>query len=73
MKTKNTDNSGKTSSNFIRRETGGGEGVEIIKNEPFVDNFELLEGKFTQGQYTYKIYHVETKVPKVVRWDTESL
>ncbi|KAJ2736828.1 hypothetical protein H4S06_006647, partial [Coemansia sp. BCRC 34490] len=31
-------------------ETGGGEGVEVIKNEPY-DN---EKGK---GQYTFKIYH----------------
>lgn len=35
-----------------KEETSGGEGVEVVKNEPF-ENAEL--GK---GQYTYKIYHV---------------
>jgi phosphatidylinositol transfer protein alpha isoform len=39
-----------------KNETGGGEGVEVIKNEPF-SNFPLLAGKFSKGQYTYKIYH----------------
>ena len=35
-----------------KNETGGGEGVEIITNEPF-ENEEM--GK---GQYTHKIYHL---------------
>ncbi|XP_064391749.1 phosphatidylinositol transfer protein alpha isoform-like isoform X2 [Halichondria panicea] len=44
-----------------KNETGGGEGVEIIKNEP-CDHPEL--GK---GQFTHKIYHLASKVPKVIR------
>ena len=34
-----------------KAETGGGEGVEVIKNEPYSDE----NGK---GQYTSKIYHL---------------
>ena len=49
-----------------KNETGGGEGVEVIKNEPY-DNVPLLNGKFTSGQYTYKIYHLASKVPTFVR------
>lgn len=49
-----------------KNETGGGEGVEVIKNEPF-NNFPLLNGKYDKGQYTYKIYHLDTKVPQLVR------
>ena len=45
-----------------KNETGGGEGVEVLKNEPY-DNFPLLNGKFCKGQYTYKIYHLAKKVP----------
>ena len=45
-----------------KNETGGGEGVEVLKNEPF-NNFPLLNGKFCKGQYTYKIYHLANKVP----------
>ena len=41
-----------------KNETGGGEGIEIVKNEPF-ENHPLLNGKYTQGQYTYKIYHLK--------------
>ena len=62
-----------------KNETGGGEGVEVgknlrrkkvechfsqvIKNEPY-DDHPLLNGKFTKGQYTYKIYRLESKVSK---------
>ena len=49
-----------------KNETGGGEGVEVIKNEPFQDH-PLLGGKFSKGQYTYKIYHLQSKVPSLVR------
>jgi len=45
-----------------KHETGGGEGVEVLKNEPY-DNVPLLNGKFTKGQYTHKIYHLASKVP----------
>ena len=38
-------------------ETGGGEGIEVVKNEPF-DNYPLLGGRFSKGQYTYKKYHL---------------
>ena len=34
-----------------KEETSGGEGVEVLKNEPF-------ENELGKGQYTYKIYHV---------------
>jgi len=43
-----------------KQETGGGEGVEILKNEPY-DN---EKGK---GQYTHKRYHLSKKVPAYVR------
>ena len=34
-----------------KNETGGGEGVEVITNEPY-------EGELGKGQYTHKIYHL---------------
>jgi len=34
-----------------KNETGGGEGVEVLKNEPYEDE----NGK---GQFTHKIYHL---------------
>lgn len=46
--------------------TGGGEGIEVLKNEPFT-NFPLLGGKYNAGQYTYKIYHLASKVPSFIR------
>ncbi|GAU95022.1 hypothetical protein RvY_06711 [Ramazzottius varieornatus] len=45
-----------------KNETGGGEGVEILKNEPY-DNHQLLEGQPTSGQYTHKVYHIASKIP----------
>ena len=47
-----------------KNETGGGEGVEVLKNEPY-DDVPLLNGKFTKGQYTYKIYHLASKVSQL--------
>ncbi|XP_065181539.1 phosphatidylinositol transfer protein beta isoform-like [Sycon ciliatum] len=41
--------------------TGGGEGIEVVKNEP-CDHAE-----FGKGQYTYKIYHLDGKVPRWIR------
>lgn len=49
-----------------KNETGGGEGIEVLKNEPF-DDHPLLNGKFSSGQYTYKIYHLASKVPAFIR------
>ena len=49
-----------------RAETGGGEGVEVLKNEPYTD-VPLLAGQRTSGQYTHKIYHLQSKVPAFIR------
>ncbi|KAK6044038.1 phosphatidylinositol transfer protein [Cooperia oncophora] len=49
-----------------KAETGGGEGVEVLKNEPF-DGVPLLNGQFCKGQYTHKIYHLQSKVPTIIR------
>lgn len=35
-----------------KNETGGGEGVEVLKNEPY-------EKEGEKGQYTHKIYHLQ--------------
>ena len=40
--------------------------MEVLKNEPF-EGLDFLGGKYTKGQYTYKIYHVDTKVPPLLR------
>lgn len=44
-----------------KNETGGGEGVEVLKNEPF-ENYPLLGNRYSSGQYTYKIYHLKRQV-----------
>ena len=49
-------------------ETGGGEGVEVLKNESYEEGEPLLNGRFTKGQYTDKIYHLESKVPAMIRY-----
>uniref|UniRef100_A0A672Z8S9 Phosphatidylinositol transfer protein alpha isoform n=1 Tax=Sphaeramia orbicularis TaxID=375764 RepID=A0A672Z8S9_9TELE len=43
-----------------KNETGGGEGVEVLANEPYEEDGE-------KGQYTHKIYHLKSKVPSVIR------
>ena len=45
-----------------KNETGGGEGVEIIENKPY--NTTEHGGP---GQYTHKIYHLQSKVPAFIR------
>ena len=40
-----------------KKETGGGEGIEILVNEPFTDK-PIFHGEFSEGQYTHKIYHL---------------
>ncbi|GAM20925.1 hypothetical protein SAMD00019534_041000 [Acytostelium subglobosum LB1] len=42
------------------QETTGGEGVEVIKNEPYTDDQR-------EGQYTEKIYHLGNRLPGWVR------
>ena len=39
--------------------------TQVLKNEPYKD-VPLLNGKFTEGQYTHKIYHLASKVAIVV-------
>ena len=46
-----------------KNETGGGEGIEVLKNEPYDDKSQPGE----KGQYTHKIYHLASKVPKFIR------
>lgn len=38
-----------------KNETGGGEGIEVLKNEPYEKDGE-------KGQYTHKIYHIKRYV-----------
>uniref|UniRef100_A0A8C5CKU7 Phosphatidylinositol transfer protein, alpha a n=1 Tax=Gadus morhua TaxID=8049 RepID=A0A8C5CKU7_GADMO len=43
-----------------KNETGGGEGVKVLVNEPYEKDGE-------KGQYTHKIYYLQSKVPKFLR------
>ncbi|KAG0188393.1 hypothetical protein DFQ28_004910 [Apophysomyces sp. BC1034] len=45
-----------------KEQTGGGEGVEVLKNEPY----EKKENG-EKGQYTHKIFRLASRVPSVVR------
>ena len=44
-----------------KNETGGGDGIEVVKNEPYEHE------TFGKCQYTYKIIHLSQKVPGYVR------
>ncbi|XP_062238699.1 phosphatidylinositol transfer protein beta isoform-like isoform X1 [Platichthys flesus] len=44
-----------------KNETGGGEGIEVLKNEPYEKDGE-------KGQYTHKIYHLKSRVPGLIRY-----
>jgi len=46
--------------------TGGGDGIQVIKSESF-SNVPLLKGKPMSGQYTYKIYHMTSKAPEFIQ------
>ncbi|EFA85246.1 phosphatidylinositol transfer protein 1 [Heterostelium album PN500] len=43
-----------------QQETSGGEGVEVLKNEPYKDDQN-------EGQYTEKIYHLGARLPGWIR------
>ncbi|XP_030273575.1 phosphatidylinositol transfer protein beta isoform-like isoform X1 [Sparus aurata] len=43
-----------------KNETGGGDGIEVLVNEPYEEDGE-------KGQYTHKIYHIANKVPGFLR------
>ena len=67
-----------------KNETGGGEGVEVQKNEPFdlanvpedkkylVPQSDLFANgqKYTKGQYTFKVYYL-TQWVFLVLYDVE--
>ena len=51
-----------------KKETGGGEGVEIIINEPREEVIPgEASGKVMKSQYTHKILHLESKMPAIIR------
>ena len=47
-----------------KNETGGGEGIEVLANDPFTatsgqqPKYPLLGGRYDSGQFTHKIYHL---------------
>ncbi|KAG7256816.1 hypothetical protein CRUP_035915, partial [Coryphaenoides rupestris] len=43
-----------------KNETGGGEGIQVLKNEPYEKDEE-------KGQYTHKVYHLASKVPRYLQ------
>jgi len=51
-----------------KNETGGGEGIEVVTNEP---REEVIPGEGSgavmKSQYTHKIFHLESKVPTIIR------
>ncbi|CAJ0937619.1 unnamed protein product, partial [Mesorhabditis belari] len=51
-----------TTAETSKAETGGGEGVEILKQEEF-ESDDLRPGEHLEGIYTYKIYRIKSKVP----------
>lgn len=49
-----------------KENTGGGEGIEVLKNEPFKGKTDLFKN-YTDGQYTHKLYKLQSKVPWWIR------
>lgn len=47
-----------------KNETGGGDGIEIVANEP---KDALLDDQIIKSQHTHKIFHLASKVPKIVK------
>ncbi|KAL0208677.1 hypothetical protein P9112_011264 [Eukaryota sp. TZLM1-RC] len=43
-----------------KNETDGNDGIEIVQNEPYEDEHR-------SGQYTYKIFHLKSHIPKFLR------
>lgn len=51
-----------------KNETGGGEGVEVLKNDPYSETSgDSKNSKGRAGQYTHKLFHLESRVPSFIR------
>jgi hypothetical protein len=51
-----------------KNETGGGEGVEVKINDPYTaDSKYSSNSKGRPGQYTHKLFHLESRVPSFIR------
>lgn len=46
---------------YVKSTQSNGEGIEIVKCEPYTKENE-------SGMYTYKILHFKSKIPKFIRW-----
>jgi len=55
-----------TVAHLSKNETGGGDGVEVLQNEPFTGT-PLFNGEYSEGQYTKKKYIGKKKVNGIVR------
>ena len=51
---------------YSKSETGGGEGIQIIKDEPY-QNQPQFQGHFGTGQYTEKFYNLASKLPETIQ------
>lgn len=47
---------------YYKDEKGGGEGIELVKNEESYDENNQFK------RYTYKIYHIKSRIPRWIRW-----
>jgi len=51
-----------------KNETGGGEGVEVVKNEPYQEGEDAKKHSLGRpGQYTHKLFHLESRVPSFIK------
>lgn len=60
-------------SEACKYETGGGEGIEVINNESVKGNSQLeiseympMDIETLTGQYTHKVFHLKSKLPRVI-------
>ena len=52
----------------FQNETGGGEGVEVVKNEPYPEGEDAKKHSLGRpGQYTHKLFHLESRVPSFIK------
>lgn len=49
-----------------KENTGGGEGIEVLKNEPFSNKTDLFQN-YTSGQFTHKVYKLHSRIPRWIK------
>ena len=52
-----------------KENTGGGEGVVVLNNEPFLNKRDLFKN-YTSGQYTHKLYKLQRFVLEYLKKTT---